>query len=414
MTKKKPRSRSLGNPTAAGQGCIMVFGFLFAAFPVVMAMFSYFSTRSLADASRSWVPTPCEVEFSGSRRAYQIHWVWEGEKFWGHRLQHAYVNPDDPLELPEDMFSDGELIDPHCYVDPEDPAQAVLVQGIRPMRGSTWFFFVVLLIFFSVGVGIMFGGWRSIQKNRALEQGELPERKRRSRPSRRAPPSSPPIPTDSGRGFRLAPDQTPAKKLLILAGVAAFWNGIVGTFLVVILKGQANGDGPPKFVLLFLIPFVVIGVLLIVGVFHSLLALLNPKPTLTLDRAAIPIGGSARLEWNIAGHVRRLMSLELRWVGEEVARYRRGTSVSESIEIFEDRVLVHLEPSSRLAEGHVDIAVPADAMHSFEAKHNRVRWKIALVGPIRRWPDLELDYPIEVLPSEDDPESTRANAGGHH
>lgn len=412
MTQKKPRSRSLGNPTAAGQGCIMVFGFLFAAFPVAMAMMSFFWTRSQAEASEAWVETPCEVEFSGSRRAYQIHWTWEGEEHWGHRLQHAYVNPDDPLELPEDMFTEGELIDPHCYVDPENPAQAILVQGIRAMRGSTWFFFAVLVVFFSIGVGIMFGGWRSIRKMRALDQGEVPERGRPPRSSRGTSPSTPPEPTESGRGYRLAPDQTPAKKLLILAGVAAFWNGVVGTFLVVILKGQTNGDGPPKLVLLFLIPFVIIGILLIVGVVHSLLALLNPKPTLTLESAAIPVGGTARLEWSIAGNVRRLMSLELRWVGEEVARYRRGSGVAESTEAFEERVLVHLEPSSRLAEGHIDIDVPADAMHSFAAEHNRVQWKIVLVGPIRRWPDLEIDYPIEVLPFGDDPESTCPESGG--
>jgi hypothetical protein len=50
------------------------------------------------------------------------------------------------------------------------------------------------------------------------------------------------------------------------------------------------------------------------------------------------------------------------------------------------------------ASGTARLAVPADTMHSFEAPHNKVIWKLTLRGAIAKWPDVSEEFPIVVTP----------------
>jgi len=49
--------------------------------------------------------------------------------------------------------------------------------------------------------------------------------------------------------------------------------------------------------------------------------------------------------------------------------------------------------------GHRQIQIPADFMHSFDAPHNKILWSLHLKGEIPRWPDLDEEYPLEILPN---------------
>ena len=44
------------------------------------------------------------------------------------------------------------------------------------------------------------------------------------------------------------------------------------------------------------------------------------------------------------------------------------------------------------------VTIPADSMHSFEASNNKIIWAVKLHGDIAKWPDVNLEFPITVLP----------------
>jgi hypothetical protein len=48
------------------------------------------------------------------------------------------------------------------------------------------------------------------------------------------------------------------------------------------------------------------------------------------------------------------------------------------------------------------VQVPARAMHSFEAKHNKVRWLVVVSGEAAGWPKFEHRFPVIVYPAPAD------------
>jgi hypothetical protein len=96
-------------------------------------------------------------------------------------------------------------------------------------------------------------------------------------------------------------------------------------------------------------------------------------------------------------------SLRVLLVCEEAATYRQGTSNrTETKRVFEQELFRNeaFEIHKGLPyELRCDVRVPADAMHSFEASHNNVHWKLLVQGDVAGWPDYERDYPIIVMPA---------------
>ena len=48
--------------------------------------------------------------------------------------------------------------------------------------------------------------------------------------------------------------------------------------------------------------------------------------------------------------------------------------------------------------GRVQLGVPECTAHSFNAFHNKIRWVLRIHGEIERWPDVDEEYEILVLP----------------
>ena len=107
--------------------------------------------------------------------------------------------------------------------------------------------------------------------------------------------------------------------------VALFWNGIVSIFVSSVIGGFRHGD-PSWFGLLFLLPFVAIGLGLIAGAVYQFLAMFNPRPTLELSSSIIPLGGAAELSWSFSGQTSRIDEFTVTLRGVEEAKYRKGTS----------------------------------------------------------------------------------------
>jgi hypothetical protein len=186
-------------------------------------------------------------------------------------------------------------------VNPDDPSEAVINRGLT--ADMCWGLFP--LPFLAVGVGgLLFATGLVGKKNPTV--AEFGDEQRALSASRIVEsvdewdddfeldelPDGPVV---------LKPKHSPLAKFIGITLMALFWNGITSVFVYKAVESHL--DGKPEWCLTFFItPFVLVGLLLIWGIFHSFLSLFIQRPTLTIDRARIPLGGTARLSWKFSGH----------------------------------------------------------------------------------------------------------------
>ncbi len=273
-----------------------------------------------------------------------------------------------------------------CWVNPKDPGDAVI------KRGLSWeFAFVILpLVFIVIGaVGVVMAlkarskekrmqdavasGMRDVFRAEAAEANDV-------------------LPEVEPGELLLEPQATPLTKLLVIVGVALFWNGIVGVFVWQLIQE------PDVFLGCFLIPFILIGLALLTGIPYQLLALANPRPHLRLADGRLRPGGSTTLYWTFSGAARRLQNLKIHLEGREIATYKSGDSSSTTTQMFARVDLVDFDRSGHFAEGNVAVEVPRGAMHTFKGSRSKIVWFLVLRGSIARWPDVGEEFEVTVLP----------------
>jgi hypothetical protein len=196
----------------------------------------------------------------------------------------------------------------------------------------------------------------------------------------------------------LTPGASPVAKLVGVVLIALFWNGITSVFLFQMVEGWRTGAGDGCLTA-FLVPFVLVGLLLIYGIFHQFLLLFVPRPRLTLSRGWLAPGEPAQLQWRFSGSASRIQKLRIVLEGSEMVRYRRGTDTHTATEVFFSRAVAELQHSSQIAAGTARLEVPAGTMPSFEAEDNKILWKLKVICEVPNWPDNEEEYPLVVLPS---------------
>lgn len=284
-----------------------------------------------------------------------------------------------------------------CWVDADDPRQAVL------HRGLSWEYAFVLLplVFVVLGAGGLWAatldrrrrrGLRAeaIEPGAAVEPGAAGGTLEGLLESLGEPEVLPAAPAPGE--LALEPRATPLGKLGCLAGVALFWNGIVGVFVWQLLRD------PEWFLGCFLVPFVLVGLGLLVGIPYQALALANPRPHLRLADGRLAPGRATTLHWSFSGATGRLRALEIRLEGRETVRFRSGDSSSRRSEVFARLPLVDETQRGLMAQGSVRLEVPADAMHGFEGRRSSIEWALVVHGTIARWPDVQEELAVTVLP----------------
>jgi len=296
-----------------------------------------------------------------------------------------------------------------CWVDPGDPSEAVLDRGFH----WEYLFALLPLIFVAVGAGgIVF----SLKKARRMG----------ARDAVAAPAWLPPGPAESpggaiepgaagaarfaasaggsdafgafaGETSVLEPKLSPFGKLGGIVAISLFWNGIVSLFVWQLWKTWQAGE-PDGCLAVFLIPFVLVGVLLLIGIPYQLLALFNPRPRLVLSPGRLVLGRAAELSWSFRGAAGRIRRLLVTLEGREEADYTRGTDRHTDRQVFTTITLVDSALRSAIAAGSVRVDVPAGTMHSFSAPDNRIVWTLKLHGSIRMWPDVLEELPVVIEP----------------
>jgi hypothetical protein len=196
----------------------------------------------------------------------------------------------------------------------------------------------------------------------------------------------------------LKPRHSPIVKFFGAIFIALFWNGIVSVFLVQVVGGFRRGD-PSWGLTLFMTPFVIVGLGLLGLIVYQFLAMFNPRPTLELSSASIPLGGAAELGWRLSGRTRRVREFVVTLRGTEEATYRRGTDTRTDTNTFYEMELYKTSNAMEIAAGRVGVVLPQETMHSFEADNNKIVWNLDIRGDIRRWPDVKESFKITVVPA---------------
>jgi hypothetical protein len=337
-------------------------------------------------SARNWQATPCTIVES----KVVEHRSSKGGSTYSVAISYRYEVDDRPYVSTRYKFMTGSssgqegkqaVVDRFrpgteavCYVSRRDPSQAVIEPGFT----ADILFGLIPLIFAAIGGGGLIG--------MAVY--------RKKRPAAGTPGLPPPVRTGP---VTLNPAASPTGRLIFSLIFALIWNGIVSIFLVQVVTGWRSGHGDGC-ATVFLIPFLLVGLGVIVLAVYYFLALFNPRPTLKVSAGAAALGDSVDLDWETQGSVDRVKSFTITLEGREEATYRRGTSTSTDKSTFARIELVSSPRGKDLRRGKVKVAIPAGTMHTFRSRNNRILWSFHVKGDIPRWPDVNEEFAFEVLP----------------
>lgn len=253
-----------------------------------------------------------------------------------------------------------------CWVNPSNPSEAVIDRAIP---GMVWPIIPFMAIFVIVGAVTLASGL-----------GLMPQRWSLSRSHNRVALAS--------TGYTvLKPKNSTGSKIIGFTIFAVVWNGVVG---VIFLKGGF---------VWFVVPFILVGVVVVVLWLQAILSLTNPRPVLSLSEGSPRLGETVSLQWGFTGRSSRLTSLTLVIEACEKAIYRVGTDTRTDTHVFFKKELLNTSSVQDTTQSSVSIDIPKASMHSFTASHNKIEWQIKLHGDIPGWANVDFDYPVIIRPA---------------
>ena len=262
-----------------------------------------------------------------------------------------------------------------CWVNPRNPSESVLERQLRPFH----LIGLAPLIFILAGGAVARFGWKKLRSREAGGEARIEDA------------------VAAGSPLRLEPQVGPVGKLFGALVFAALWNGIVSVFVWQAFSAWQEGR-TDWFLVVFLIPFVLVGAFCVGLVGYFLLALANPRPRLTVTSGRPRLGETLRLDWGFTGRSSRLETLKIFLEGREEATYQRGTDTYTDQEVFATLDLVDSAGGWEITKGTAEVVIPEDTMHSFDGDSNKIVWEIKVEGAIARWPDVEQNFPVTVRP----------------
>lgn len=307
----------LAKPGVGGRIIALLFGVLFGG-GGCLALWSLFLGPLLEyRASQSWEETTAKVTQSelkatagnkgGTSYAIKIRYdfYWRGRLHHGDRYDFTKGSTNiavDSMRRVVAAHPVGKSVT--VWVNPAAPAKSVLHRGIGNL-GLMGLFFA--LPFLTVGVcGLSFALFSGLwfRRSLALAEAASQEARRAGLPLLAETLARAPASSRANEIRHYDSHFLPGRRWLDAAGLLAlclFWNGIVGVFLCVMLAAIVSGD-PPWFLILFLIPFEIIGVIFIVALVKQIR---SPRPPhlLLANRLEESDSGARKLdlEWLISG-----------------------------------------------------------------------------------------------------------------
>jgi len=111
------------------------------------------------------------------------------------------------------------------------------------------------------------------------------------------------------------------------------------------------------------------------------------------------VGESVQLKWKTLSGEHKLSHFAIYLVGEEEAKYRRGTNSVTDISIFYEQALIDTKDPRKVRRGEAEIVLPSDTMPSWKSTNNAIKWSLRVRGEISLWPDIKDNYEVTVLPA---------------
>ncbi len=270
-----------------------------------------------------------------------------------------------------------------CYVNPQKPWQAIVKRDL----GSSVILAFIPLPFLGIGIG---GILWSLKKRRA-EKARLVDPISSSKATR----SEPFIQDLPERIF--SPGKSRWINLFAALFVCAFWNGIVSIFVGIAWSAWKKGN-PETFLMIFLIPFVLIGTFFLLYAPYRLLMVFLARYELRLTPGTLKPGGTATLTWRRLGGFGQPKSIVLRLAGTESAINHGEENSSSSTSLFYDEILADLPLSSISANRPIAIKFPENAAPSFKGKSNKLVWKLRMDITLPGFPKITDEYEIDIRP----------------
>lgn len=362
----------------------VILGLVFAAAGVAMLTFGVMTVRRVLDA-RSWVATPCSIE----RSEVTSHRGSKGGATYAVAVRFSYrhagvAHTSDTYSFEQSGSSgyEGKAavvrgLPPGattvCYVNPSQPSLAVID---RSMPLGAWIFLGMGGVFSSVGVGLM--------------SAPLFSRRQREREAASGP-----------AGAELVPETTRGAKLVGLAFFALFWNGITSVFVTFAVK-SVTANRPEWFLIVFITPFMLVGLGLLGALVLAVLALFKPRLRLTPVCTA-RAGAALRIKWDAGGRESALRGLRISLEGLEYAtvvrRTGKGSQGTRRESVFYRATL--LDTEGRPARpGTVAGEIPPALPHSLEIGPDAgILWRIRVRVKTGGTPAIEETYVLRVSPA---------------
>lgn len=391
--KERPRALSERHNPKAGLWGLRIFGLVFM---LVGGGFIYgigINPWLAARAAENWQEVPCKITVS----RVDSHRTSKGGTSYSLEILYEYMVNGQPYSCDRFNFSpatsggrssSAEASRQYpvgrqtvCYVNPADPTDAVLLKE----GGLSWFA-LIPGFFFLVGLLIFANAGKATGASRksGLPVGSTPETQSGTIGGLRG------VIGDTGGPTELTRSNSPMGLFIGLLIVGLIWNGIIwGIFLLA---------DPPTGAKVFLSIFALIGLGIFAGAFYQFLALFNPVPRVEASASAVRLGESIEIRFNFSGKIHRITELRLTLKAEEVATYRRGTNTATDRNVFHFEKLLETRDHALMRTGAIMLSIPGDLMHSFDAANNKIIWTLTLHGDVPRWPDVEVSFPITVLP----------------
>lgn len=398
-----PSSKSLSSPHVAKKSSTAFVPFVFFLLFGLAGCGTLFGLSVPAwkryFAAHAWVETPAEVIWSKVRdhRGKKGSTTYSADIFYRYTfngIEHRSNTRSFITGSSSGYSGKNEIVKQHppgrkisCFVNPEQPWQAILDRSLG------WWGLITLLPLPFLAVG--FFGLNSLRK----------KSKNAAAP---AAASSPAFSAGESAALSLRPEASSSvesktfnaggsrrTKCLVLSLLGLFWNGLVSVFVMHAYEAWRNGS-PDWFLNVFLIPFVLIGLGLVIAVLKALLGLFAPRPALILEPGDPILGQTAILRWQIRSSFSRIQRLRLYLVGLEKATYKRGTDTSTDYQIFHEQLLVDTDSILELHEGQCQFQLTRDTSPSWQGKHNAVQWSLRLRANLPFMPDVSDDFDITV------------------
>ncbi len=406
----KARAKPISSVGTSRTGVRFAAGFCGIFFAVGVVVFYFLTVRPLMSvlSAQNWISTPCTIVASrvqshrgDDSTTYSVdilyRYEFRGQEYRSSRYQFMRGSSSGYKGKAAIVQQHPPGTPTACYVNPGNPAEAVLQRGLTP---DMWFG-AIPVVFMVVGAGGMIGmlGSKANSGRSADSPSPVSIREIIGTTSRASATVS--VVEDFSGPRVLSPASSRLAGLIATGAFTALWNGILW---FVFLPGSGlfrRGAGGlfDWMHLLFMLPFLAVGIVLIGAVIYQWMALHNPKAEVTITPGSPTLGERLDLKWRLTGHAEKLRNLRIVLEAREEATFRQGTRTSTDRKTFLKIEAASAQDCAAISEGRASVTLPVDTMPSFKSDNNRIIWSLIVTGEIPRWPDLMEEFVIEVHPA---------------